>query len=68
MIHCSSMEGFSSPPSSSLLILRVKGFVIFEELDLRVRLTPMRSFCGDFEVWSSEKKRQGKMRVMGRGQ
>ena len=68
MIHRSSMEGFSSPPSNSLLILGVKGSVIFEELDLRVCLTPMRSFCGDFEVWSSEKKRQGKMRVMGRGQ
>ena len=68
MIHCSSMEGFSSPPSSSLLILGVKGSVIFEELDLRVRLIPMRSFCGDSEVWSLEKKRQGRMRVMGRGQ
>ena len=68
MIHCSSMEGFSSPPSNSLLILGVKGSVIFEELDLRVRLTPMRSFCGDSEVWSLEKKRQGRMRVMGRGQ
>ena len=68
MIHCSSMEGFSSPPSSNLLILGVKGSVIFEELDLRVRLTPIRSFCGDSEVWSLEKKRQGRMRVMGRGQ
>ena len=68
MIHCSSMEGFSSPPSNSLLILGVKGSVIFEELDLRVRLIPMRSFCGDSEVWSLEKKRQGRMRVMGRGQ
>ena len=57
MIHCSFMEGFSSPPSTGLPILGVKGFVIFEEVDLRVRLKPMRSFCGDSDVWSLEKKR-----------
>ena len=50
MIHYSSMEGFSSPPSNGLLILGVKGSVIFEELDLRVRLTPMRFFCGDSKI------------------
>ena len=41
MIHCSSVEGFFSPPSSGLLILVVEGFVIFEELDLRLHLKPM---------------------------
>ena len=41
MIHCSFVEGFSSYPSSVLLILGVEGFVIFEKLDLRLHLTPM---------------------------
>ena len=41
MICCSSMEGFSFPPSSGLLILGVEGSVIFKELDLRLHLTCM---------------------------
>lgn len=43
MIHCSFVEVFFSPPSSGLLILGVEGSVIFEELDLRLHLTPMVS-------------------------
>jgi len=41
MIHCSSVEGSSSPPNNGLLILGVEGFTTFEELDLRVRLATM---------------------------
>ena len=50
MIHYSSMEGLSSPLSNGLLILGVEGSVIFEELDLRVHLTPRRLFCGDSKI------------------
>ena len=35
------MEGFSSPSNNGLLVFRVEGSVSFEELDLRLRLTPM---------------------------
>lgn len=41
MIHCSSVEVFSSPPNNGLLVLGVEGFVVFEELDLKLHLTPM---------------------------
>lgn len=41
MIHCSSVEVFFSPPNNGLLVLGVEGFVVFEELDLKLRLTPM---------------------------
>jgi len=41
MIHCSFVEGFSSHPSSGLLNSGVEGSIIFEKLDLRLRLTPM---------------------------
>lgn len=41
MIHCSFVEGFSSPLNNGLLVLGVEGFVAFEELNLRLHLTPM---------------------------
>lgn len=41
MIHCSYVEGFSPPLSSGLFILGVEDPVIFEELVLRLRFTPM---------------------------
>ena len=44
MIHCSFVEGFSSPLNNDLLVLGVEGFVAFEELDLKLRLIP-HEFC-----------------------
>ena len=41
MICCSSIGGFSSPPTNDLLAFRVEGSVAFEDLDLRLHLTPM---------------------------
>ena len=69
MIHCSSMEGFFSPLNSDLLILGVEGSMIFEELDLKLGLTPM-VFCAckkflRFRLGKEEDKE--KMRKMGRG-
>ena len=53
MIHCSFVEGFSSPPSSGLLILEVEGSIIIKELDFKLCLTPMVvMLMEDFEVWA----------------
>ena len=62
------MEVFFSPPSNGLLILGVEGSVIFEELDLRLHLTPMVSCLWRILKFRfKEKKIRKKMRKMGEG-
>ena len=56
------MEVFSSPPSSGLLILGVKGSVIFEELDLRLHLTPMVSCLWRILMFGFKEKKIRKKR------
>ena len=68
MIHCSTVESFSSPPNNGLLVLEVKGFVTLEELDLRLHLTPMSFVLVKilrFGFGKEEDKK--KMRKMARG-
>ena len=56
MIHCSLVEGFSSPPKSGLLNLGVEGSVIFKKLDLKLHLTPM-VFCACEKFWDLGSKK-----------
>ena len=58
MINCSSMEGFSSPPSSGLVIFESEGFENFAELDLRPRLTPMVLCLGRILGFGLKKKKK----------
>ena len=58
IIHCSSVEGFSSLPCNGLLIIRVEGSATFEELDLRVCLAPMvQVIVEDSEFWGLKRRR-----------
>ena len=66
MIHCSFVEVFFSPPSSGLLILGVEGSVIFEDLDLRLHLTPMVSCLWRILKFRFKEDKE-KMRKMGEG-
>lgn len=60
MIHYSFVEGFSFCPSSGLLILGVEGYVTFEELDLKLHLTPMVFvLVKNYEIWVHERRRYG---------
>ena len=68
MIHCSFVEGFSSPPSSGLLILEVEGSIIIKELDFKLCLTPMVfMLMEDSEVWVQREKDKEKIRKMEKG-
>ena len=41
MVHCSSMEGFSSPPRRGLLPFEAEDSANLAKLDRRLRFTPM---------------------------
>ena len=51
------MEGFSSSPSSGLLIFEGEGFENFAELDLKPRLTPMVLCMGRILGFGLKKKK-----------